>query len=429
VFHIGWFYGFQVQSWNKTFSGDGGTEWMTTELFVEAARALERAKFDCMVMEDALFVQDIYRGTAEFTLKHAFMSPKHDPMPYVPAMADATSHLGFIPTVTTSFYPPFLAARLLSTLDHVTKGRIGANLVMSHNDRTAQNFGLDGQVEHDKRYAMGSEWVELVTRLWESWDADAVVLDEERDEFADFTKVRTVDFEGEFYRSRGPLNTAPSPQRRPVICQAGGSPRGRDFAAEHADILLSNVNGIDGMRAYREDIRSRMVKFGRNPDDCKIVFLVAPVIGATEAEAQARWQRMKDAKDSNLEYNLAAMSYFSGVDHSTIELDEVLPALQTRGAGSTAQHTRDQSEGMTLREYASEPARSCVELIGTPDSIAAQMGEVIDAVGGDGFLLDLPLTRRNLAEVTEGLVPALQRRGLMRTEYTHAHLRDTLLEF
>jgi FMN-dependent oxidoreductase (nitrilotriacetate monooxygenase family) len=430
MFHLGWFYGFQVQSWNSTWSGsDGGTEWMTPEYFAEAAKALERAKFDCMVIEDALFVQDVYKGSAEFTLKNAFMSPKHDPMPYIPVMAEHTTHLGFIPTVTTSFYPPFLAARLLSTLDHVTRGRIGANLVMSHNDRTAQNFGLDGQAEHDQRYEMGDEWVELVNQLWTSWEPDAVVLDEENHVYADHAKVRQIDFEGKYYRSRGPLNVAPSPQQRPVLCQAGGSPRGRDFAARNADILLSNVQGIEAMKEYRDDIRARAEGFGRDPDEIKIVFLISPVLGATDQEAEAKWERMVAATDFNLEANLAFLSYYSGIDYSTLPLDEPIPHLQTNASRSTIQHTRDQSAGMTLREYASAPVRSTVELIGSPDTVAEKMGEVADAVGGDGFLISLPLTRRNLSEVTDGLAPALRRRGLIRDDYTHTRLRDTLREF
>ncbi|GAA2234783.1 NtaA/DmoA family FMN-dependent monooxygenase [Herbiconiux moechotypicola] len=430
MFHLGWFYGFQVQSWNGTWSGsDGATEWMTPDMFVEAAQAMERAGFDCMVIEDALFVQDIYKGSAEFTLSNAFMAPKHDPMPYVPVMAAGTKHLGFIPTVTTSFYPPFLAARLLSTLDHVTGGRVGANLVMSHNDRTAQNFGLDGQAEHDHRYEMGDEWVELVNRLWGSWEPDALVLDEEAHVYADHTKVSRVDFEGSFYRSRGPLNTAPSPQGRPVLCQAGGSPRGRDFAARNADILLSNVQGIEAMKEYRDDIRARAAAFGRDPDDIKIVFLVSPVLGATDAEATRRWDRMVAATEQNLEANLAFLSYYSGIDYSTLDLDAPIPHLSTNASRSTIAHTKEQSAGQTLREYASHPVRSCVELIGSPDTVAERMGEVAEEVGGDGFLISLPLTRRTIAEVTDGLAPALRARGLIRDGYPHATLRETLKEF
>jgi alkanesulfonate monooxygenase SsuD/methylene tetrahydromethanopterin reductase-like flavin-dependent oxidoreductase (luciferase family) len=214
-----------------------------------------------------------------------------------------------------------------------------------------------------------------------------------------------------------------------VLCQAGGSPRGRDFAARNADILLSNVQGIEAMKEYRDDIRARAEGFGRDPDEIKIVFLISPVLGATDQEAEAKWARMVAATDFNLEANLAFLSYYSGIDYSTLPLDEPIPHLQTNASRSTIQHTRDQSAGMTLREYASAPVRSTVELIGSPDTVAEKMGEVADAVGGDGFLISLPLTRRNLSEVTDGLAPALRRRGLIRDDYTHTRLRDTLREF
>nr|WP_277816628.1 NtaA/DmoA family FMN-dependent monooxygenase [Microbacterium aquimaris] len=422
--------GFQMQSWNSTWAGnDGATNWMKPELFVDAAKSMERGGLDCIVMEDALFVQDVYKGSQEFTLTNGFMSPKHDPMPYVPVIAEHTRHIGLVPTVTTSFYPPFLAARLLSTLDHVTDGRVGANLVMSHNDRTAQNFGLDAQREHDHRYEMGDEWVDLVKRLWASWEADALVLDESRHVYADHTKVHPINFEGEFYRSRGPLNTAPSPQGYPVLCQAGGSARGRDFAARNVDLLLSNVQGVEAMKEYRDDVRRRMVSFGRNPDDVKIVFLVSPVIGETDDDAQVKWERMKAAKEANLEANLAFLSYYSGVDYGTFDLDAPVPSFFTNASRSTIDHNRDKSAGMTLREFASEPVRSTVELVGSPDSIASQMGDVMEEVGGDGFLISLPVTRRNVAEVTDGLAPALRKKGLMRDGYSHSLFRDTLLEF
>lgn len=430
MFHLGWFFGFQVQSWNDVWSGDdGATNWMTPGLFVDAARAMERAKFDCMVIEDALFVQDVYGGSAEFTLANAFMAPKHDPMPYISVMAEHTKHVGFVPTVTTSFYPPFHAARLLATLDHVTGGRIGANLVMSHNDRTAQNYGMDAQAEHDQRYDIGDEWVELVTKLWDSWEPDAIVLDAERGIYADHTKVNPIDFEGKYYRSRGPLNTAPMPQGRPLLCQAGGSSRGKDFAARNVDLQLSNVQGVEAMKEYRADVRARMSAFGRSPDDLKVVFLVSPVIGETELDAQAKWERMVAAKEENLHANLAFWSYYSGVDYATFDLDAPIPSFFTNASRSTVDHVRDQSGGQTLREYASAPVRSTVELIGTPDSIASQMGDVMDEVGGDGFLISLPLTRRNISEVTDGLAPALRKRGLIRDEYEHSTLRETMLEY
>lgn len=427
--HLGWFFGFQVQSWNRTWSGDGATEWMTPQLYVEAAQAMERARFDCMVIEDALFVPDVFKGSAQWTLEHALYAPKHDPMPYVPVIAAATEHLGVIATVTTTFYPPYLAARLLSTLDHVTGGRVGANLVMSHNDRTAQNFGIDAQREHGQRYEIGTEWADLVGRLWETWEPDAIVRDEERGVYTDHTKVHRLDYEGQWYRSRGPLNIAPSPQGRPVICQAGASPSGRDFAARYADLIICNSQGTEAMAEYRADISRRLVAHGRDPEDCKVLYLVSPVLGETDAEANARWQRMSDDVDGNIERNLAILTYYSGLDFGQFELDAPMPQVQTNASKTTVESNRRSSEGMTLREFCSRPERGCVDLIGSPDSIAEQMEAVNAEVGGDGFLIALPIDRRTVFEVTDGLAPALARRGLLREEYRFSTLRENLLEF
>ena len=179
--------------------------------------------------------------------------------------------------MSTSFYPPFLLARLCATIDHLARGRFGWNIVTSAEDRSAQNFGMEKLFEHDERYAMANEYLDLVTQLWDSWDADAVVMDRETHTYADFSKVRPIDFVGKYFKSRGPLNTVPSPQHRPTILQAGASPRGRAFAARAADSIVAVGTGVEGMREYRNDIRARAGVAGRNPDDIKLMFCVSPV--------------------------------------------------------------------------------------------------------------------------------------------------------
>jgi alkanesulfonate monooxygenase SsuD/methylene tetrahydromethanopterin reductase-like flavin-dependent oxidoreductase (luciferase family) len=172
------------------------------------------------------------------------------------------------------------------TLDHLTGGRVGLNLVTAHNDRTAQNFGLDRHYEHDLRYEMADEWMEVVNRLWESWKPGAIVADPETGMFADHTKVHPIEFEGRFYKCRGPLNTAPGPQRRPVICQAGGSPAGRAFAAKHAETIIAKARAIAAAKRYRDDIHARMTTHGRQPAQCKILFGTSIVLGETMDEAR-----------------------------------------------------------------------------------------------------------------------------------------------
>ncbi len=234
-------------------------------------------------------------------------------------------------------------------------------------------------------------------------------------------------------RTRGPLNSGPAPQGRPVIAQAGGSPRGRSFAGHYADTIVAHPKGIDGMKAYRDDVRAHMVRHGRNPDDCKVLFMVAPIIGETEADAQER-KRLRQAREAaRIPQRLAFLGKLMNIDFGRMDLDRPIPAdLTTNGHQQTLEQFKKMAAGRTLREAMGEHNVTAlsVELIGTPDSVAAQMGEVMQEVGGDGFLFSMPnVSRRLLAEIEDGLVPALQDRGLVRSAYAHKQFRDNLLEF
>jgi FMN-dependent oxidoreductase (nitrilotriacetate monooxygenase family) len=432
VFHMGWFLstGFGVYGWNGLWSGNVGSDVARPGLFVDMATSLERAGFDYMMLEDSSVLPDIYGGSFEQSLKSGVV--RHDPMPLVPLLGAATSRLGIIATASTSFYPPFLAARLFSTLDHLTNGRVGVNLVTSSPHAAAQNYGYEQHFEHDLRYAMADDWMCAVNALWDTWDPDALVLDEESGVFADHTKVRYANYEGRFFKTRGPLNTVHGPQSRPVICEAGGSPAGRDLAAKHADTIIAQTLGVEAMKEYRDDISERMLAYGRKPSDVKILFLVAPVLADTEEEATAKRERQQAAAEANMAGKLAGMSYVSGIDFSKLPLDEPLPDLTGKSNGhqsSVANMVTAAAGGKTLREVALGRGIESIDLIGTPESVAAQMGDVMDYVGGDGFLVASPVTRKNITEIADGLAPALRRRGLTRREYSYEHLRDNLLEF
>jgi alkanesulfonate monooxygenase SsuD/methylene tetrahydromethanopterin reductase-like flavin-dependent oxidoreductase (luciferase family) len=246
MFHMGWFMkqGLGVQGWGTPWSGSIGRDWMLPDLYIDMAKALERAGFDYMMIEDSSNVNDIYQGNMEYVLRKAASSPKNDPMPMVAILGHLTKRIGIVGTMSTSFYHPFMAARLGATLDHVTRGRAGLNLVTSSSHRAAQNYGLDQHHEHDERYRIADEWATLTFKLWQSWDEDAVIADDEQVVFADHEKVHHVNFAGQYFKSRGPLNTIPGPQGRPVICQAGGSPAGRDFGAKYADTIIGSARGV-----------------------------------------------------------------------------------------------------------------------------------------------------------------------------------------
>ena len=431
MFHMGWFLkaGFGVQGWNAKWSGAIATEWMRPKIYVEMARALERACFDYVMIEDSSMVNDTYQGSMGTTLARAAGAPKNDPMPLVPLIAAGTSRIGIVATVTTSFYPPFLAARLGTTLDHLTEGRVGLNLVTASGHRAAQNYGLDKHIEHDTRYRMADEWMRVVSALWESWEPDAVVADDETGIYADFSKVHPIEFEGEFFKCRGPLNTIPGPQRRPVICQAGGSPAGRDLAAQHADTIVASSNGLEAMKQFQGDIEARLARFGRSAADCKTMFLVSPVLGETDAEAQARYDAMLEGERRDMTGKLERFSYALGVDLAQFELDEPLPDLQGRVNGHQSSLKELTRHGGTLRDMLRFFSTESVPLVGSPDTVAAKMGEIMEEVGGAGFLIGNTVTRHSIAEIADGLAPALKRRKLIRDGYEHALFRQNLLAF
>ena len=429
-FHLAWFTNFTAGNWDGTFT-HGGSPW-DGRFFVEMAQALERACFDYVIYEDKLLVPEAFRGSPETTLKFGHQVPKHDPVPLATMVAAMTSKIGVVPTMSTLAWPPFMLARASSTIDHIANGRFGWNIVTSGEDLAAQNFGMDVLPPRETRYAMADEYMDVVNRLFDSWEPDAVVLDRARGVYADHSKVHPIHFKGEHFKVRGPLNTAPSPQGRPTYVQAGGSPRGRDFAAKHADSIIATANEISGMKEFRDDVRARAEKLGRDPDDIKILYLVYPIVGETSQEARDKHARMI-AEPWYAEAAIAGIGQITDIDFSQYVLDEPLPhKLVTNGESGALDKFQQWGSGKTLRQLAAERYDNGLDLIGTPDEVAERMGAVMEAVGGDGYLISTPfqrISRRQINEVCEGLAPALQRRGLMRTEYHHKTLRDNLRAF
>ncbi|MDO0975329.1 NtaA/DmoA family FMN-dependent monooxygenase [Mycolicibacterium frederiksbergense] len=431
--HLGWFMNFTPPDWESEWASPDVADWANGKFYVDMAKNMERACFDFMMIEDTVMVADAYGGTMEGSLKNAIFAPKQDPVPLAIQVACNTTNLGVVATMSTSFYPPYLLARLCSTADSIAQGRFGWNIVSSAEDRAAQNFGLEGLPEHDERYNVAEEYFDVVNQLWDSWEADAVVMDRETHTFADFNKVHTIDFDGKYFKSRGPLNTVPSPQHRPTFLQAGASPKGRQFAAGAADAIIAVGTGVEGMKEYRDDVRARAKASGRNPDDIKLFFVVSPTIAATEAEARAAHERFSSS-DLFVEKALVAISSNTEIDFKQFDLDQPLPTdLTTNGERGSLEHFMrgDGTPGpKTLRQLAVAAASFGMEFVGTPEQVADEMEAAINEIGGDGFLLwRRGLTRSYIESVCDGLVPELQRRGLTRTEYTKSTLRETLREF
>jgi long-chain alkane monooxygenase len=428
-FHLGWFLGnsYGVHGWKLPWGGTDPQDWTKPDLHIDLARACERASFDFLLLEDSLFVPDNYGNSRDFYLERALRAPKNDPLPLVPLLTQATSRLGVVPTISTSFYPPYLLARLIATLDLMSQGRIGCNFVTSTASAAARNFGLEAHIEHDLRYEMAEEFVDVVTQLWDSWEPDAIVMDRERGVFVDPAKVRAIDFKGRFYASTGPLNTARPAQGRPVLVQAGTSPQGQKFAARHMDAVLCAVSSVPEMKTFRATLRQKITAAGRDPDDCKIFYVISPTVAESKAEAEERVQRRQAGRKAAPEVALAMMGSLTDIDFAQLDIDAPIGEITTNGQQGTLK--RFLKQGSTLREIAQNYRYAYEDLVGTPDTVAAQMAEVMQEVGGDGFVFTGNVTRRHVAEITDGLTPALQRLGLVRRAYEHQHFRDNLFAF
>jgi FMN-dependent oxidoreductase (nitrilotriacetate monooxygenase family) len=436
-FHLAWFQSGSSQhwSWESPRPGDAKTNWMNPKLLIDLAQSLERAGFDYVLLEDNTYVPDAYGDSMDFYLRNALSVPRFDPNIISPILAAATSRIGIVPTISTFAYHPYLVARQVGTLDQVSGGRAGWNMVTGSSDRAVQNYGLTEMEEHDQRYEMADEFLQVTNGLFDCWEPGAIVADRDAGMWADPSKVHHLDFQGQWYSSRGPLNSGPAPQGHPVLAQAGSSPRGREFAAKWADTIVGSERSVAGMKSFRDDVRERMVRMGRKPDDCKILYTMSPTIGASSAEAQERKEQRRLAAWDNAEIQLAVLSKMTSINFGQFPLDEPLSAdgLTTNGTQATLSDFLDRNQGRTLREASVATAQRSEEgldFTGTADEVAGKMAEVMEEVGGDGFLIGSgSLSRRYIAEITEELVPALQKRGLVRSSYTYEQLRDNLLEF
>jgi len=429
-FHLAWFLsqGFGPKSWRSQWPGSDIARWMMPDIFIDLAKGLERSCFDYMIIEDSSNVPYTYKGSHDTYLKYGASAPKLDPAVLVPWLAQQTKHLGLVPTLSVTEYPPFLLARLVNSLDHVTEGRIGWNCVTGSNDGGAQNYGRDKQYPHDERYDVADEFADLVTRLWEAWEPDAVVLDREVPMFADGSKVHPIHHDGKYFRCRGPLNAPRSPQGRVPICQAGGSPRGQAFASRWADTIITDGGGsIAAMKAYREEVRRRAIAWGRDPDGIKVLFLAYPIVDVTMEAARERRRREQLEAEQHMEMELSTMSRLTGIDFSRFPFDEPLPELTTNGHQSVLAKWIGKTPRQVVQTFASKGG---IDFTGTADHVAGLMQEAMEEIGGDGFLLfNAYFDRRYIMEVCDGLVPELQRRSLTRKAYAHKHLTDNLMEF
>jgi len=405
---------------------DPGRPWNRPELYQHIAQVCERGRFDMLFFADLNYISDTYRSSLEPSLRYAAQAPEHDPIPLLSYMGAVTKHVGLAATFSTSHSHPFYAARLWATLDHLTGGRAGWNVVTSLNRNLDANFGAD-RPDADTRYDRAHEYMEVCRKLWSSWEEDALVMDRDAPVFADAAKVHRIDHVGRFFKSRGPLNVVRSPQNGPAILQAGTSGKGRDFAARYADAIFAIQPRAEDAAAYYADIKGRMAELGRNPEDCKILFGLQPIVGATEAEA-----RELEAEHNNLvpaEGGMAILSAHLDFDLSRLSPDALMvdrtePELQRL----KTRYRKPDGTPMTVREVGVRHGQSVglPQFTGTARSVADQMEAFIDTVGGDGFVLSPIYCPGAIERFVDEVVPELQRRRLMRTEYAGSTLREVL---
>jgi FMN-dependent oxidoreductase (nitrilotriacetate monooxygenase family) len=393
------------------------------------AKLLERGRFDALFLADVIGTYDVYRGSREAALAQATQIPVNDPMLLIPAMALVTEHLGFAFTSSTLQYHPFIFARLISTPDHLTRGRIAWNIVTSYLESSARSLGQPGLLPHDERYDVAEEYMQVCYKLWEgSWEDAAVVKDHEVGIYADAARIHDIHHDGKYFSSHGCHLTEPSPQRTPVLFQAGGSPRGREFAARHAECVF--VSGLNPRKvgASIKETRECARRLGRNPDDA-LFFLYAKVI---TADSEAAVQRKYADYLENVRYEgaLALLSGWAGIDFSKYELDKPIEYVETNAVRTLMQSfvRPDSSHRWTLRELIKSVGLSGggALLMGTPEQLAETFQKWIDA-GVDGFNLAYMVTPGSFVDFVDGVVPILQRRGLMQSDYQNGTLREKLV--
>ncbi|HWK46666.1 MAG TPA: LLM class flavin-dependent oxidoreductase [Stellaceae bacterium] len=394
--------------------------------YEQIARVLEEGKFDALFFVDVLTVYDTYRNSLAGQIAGPGQMWYLDPMQLLASMARVTRHIGLAGTMSTAFYHPFHIARAFASLDHISHGRAAWNVVTSANMREAQNFGLDRLMEKSLRYDHADEVLEACDALWNSWDADAIVYDRKGGVYADPSKVRRVDYEGKWIRTRGPLTTPRSPQGRPVIMQAGSSERGREFAARWAEVIFTLQHDKADMQAFYIDIKTRMERNGRRPEECIIMPALDIVLGETESIARERAEYLNSLVSA--ETGICDMSNAIGVDLGQYPMDQPIEDMEiTDGARGVLDVILQGSRAgaLTLRQagYRYGISQLTPALVGTPEMVADRLQDMFESQCCDGFVVCPSITPGSYMQFVKAVVPELQRRGVFRHDYTAGTLR------
>lgn len=417
--------GYHPAAWRHPDVPSDGT--LRFEHYARSAQAAERGKCDLIFFADGIGIRerDIPKGAL---VRSGYELVELEPMTLLPALAVVTKHIGLVTTASTTYNEPFNLARKFATLDHISNGRAGWNVVTSWSEAEAHNFGRDQQMDYDTRYARAGEFVEVVRGLWDSWETDAFLYDKDGGRFYDDSKLHTLDHKGRFFQVRGPLNVARPPQGHPVVVQAGASEPGRELAAATADIVYAVHPTKEIACAFYEDIKRRLARHGRTRDDLKILPALRPVVGRTPAEAQAKFDRLQELLDPLVGLGRISNAFgdLSGYPiDGPVPLDALGPAeLRSLSRQLIERVKRDKPTIRQLYEEAAGKGAFC--LIGTPAQIVDVMQDWFENGACDGFNITPTHLPAGCEDFVEMVTPELQRRGLFRREYEGRTLRENL---
>lgn len=419
-----YFTGHHVAAWRhpEAWAGD------RLKHYVDFTRLAEAAKFDAVFFADGVDVR-LRNVEAASRKAHSGVS-LFEPLTLLSALATATENIGLIATASTSFTEPYNLARQFASIDHLSGGRAGWNLVTSSDPDAAFNFGHAAPIPHSERYRRAEEFADVVLGLWDSWEDDAFLRDRSSGRYFDPDKLHVLDHVGAHFRVRGPLNVPRTPQGRPVVVQAGSSESGKELAARTAEVIFTAQLTLEDAVSFYADVKGRLATYGRSPDDLKIMPGVFPVVGRTEAEARGKFEALQDLVQPAVGLDLLA-GLAGGENLADYPLDGPLPPLPESEAGKSRQSLLidlARRENLTIRQLYLRiaGARGHWQLVGTAERIVDQLEERFVNYGADGFNVMAPLVPSGLTDFIELVIPELRRRGLFRAEYEGATLRENL---
>jgi len=407
---------------------DKSHQYKDSEYWTNLAKTLEKGRFDAVFLADVLGPYDVYGGSKDAAIKNAIQSPVNDPSYLVPLMSAVTENLGFGVTSSIVHEHPYTYARRMSTLDHLTNGRVGWNIVTSYLKSANENIGQE-QINHDERYDIADEYLEVCYKLWEkSWEDDAVKVDKENGVYTNPDKVHDIHHEGKFFKVPGAHLSEPSKQRTPVLFQAGASPRGRKFSAKHSELAFIGAPNVSVAKDSVDKLRAEVVEAGRPADDVKVLTMFVPIVGKTEEEAIEKYNDYKQYIST--EGALALFGGWTGIDLSDYAPDQEIKYIENDSIRSALENfTKLNPDGPTTVEdlkYAIGIGGMGFSAVGSPEQIADTMEEWVNEAGVDGFNIAYALSPATFEDFVELVVPVLQERGLVQKEYSGSSFRDRL---